>query len=296
VVSGVGNGLFNATGTKVASATTITSHTPEPSIVGTPVTVGVSVSGSGGPPTGQVTVAGDGALAGCTITLANGSGSCAITFAQTGNRDVTATYGGDTRFSGSSATEKHQVNPAPNAAPVAQNDTYDATEDLALTVPAPGVLANDNDPEGGPLTAVNASNPARGTVQLNGDGSFTYTPDQDLAGADQFTYSARDAAGSTTSATVTINVAPVNDPPTGATFVPPNCSAGVPCTFEAQVSDPDQGDVLTYDWDFGDATPHGSGSTVDHTYLAAGPVTVTLTVTDSAGASDSHSDTFTVNP
>ena len=213
VVSGVGNGLFNATGTKVSSATTITSHTPEPSIVGTPVSVGVSVTGPGGTPTGQVTVAGEGALASCTITLANGSGSCPITFAQTGNRDVTATYSGDTRFAGSSDTQKHQVSPAPNAAPVAGNDTYSATEDLALTVVAPGVLSNDNDPEGGPLTAVNASNPANGSVVLSENGSFTYTPDPDFSGADGFTYSARDAAGSTTSATVTINVAAVNDAP-----------------------------------------------------------------------------------
>ena len=139
--------------------------------------------------------------------------------------------------------------------------------------------------------------PARGAVQLNTDGSFTYTPDPDLAGPDQFTYSARDAAGSTTSATVTINVAAVNDPPTGATFVPPPCSAGVSCRFEGRADDPDQGDVLTYRWDFdGDGVPDAEGTTVDHTFPTAGVVTVTLTVTDAAGASDSHSDTFTVNP
>ena len=295
-VADVGRASFNATGDRLASTTRITSHT-EPSIVGTPVNVGVTVDGAGGPPSGQVTVSGDGAAASCTITLANGSGSCSITFTQPGNRDLTATYAGDARFSGSSVTVKHQVIPAPNAAPVAQNDTYTATEDQPLVVnAAQGVLNNDSDPEGGPLTAVTPSDPARGTVQLNSDGSFTYAPDENLAGPDQFTYSARDAAGSTTSATVTINVAPVNDPPTGATFVPPNCSVGLPCSFEAFVDDPDQGDVLTYDWDFGDGSPHGSGATVSHTYLVAVEVTVTLTVTDSAGASDSQSDTFTVNP
>ena len=301
VVSGVGNATFNATGIKVASATTITSHQAEPSLVGTAVNVGVTVDGAGGIPSGQVTVSGDGAVASCTITLANGSGSCSITFTQPGNRDLTATYAGDARFSGSSVTVKHQVSPAPNGAPVAANDTYTATEDQPLVVnAAQGVLSNDSDPEGGPLTAVNASDPARGSVQLNTDGSFTYTPDPDLAGPDQFTYSARDTQGSTTSATVTVNVGAVNDPPTGATFVPPPCSVGEECRFEAQVFDPDQGDVLTYDWDFGDGTPHGTGSSAPHTYqsVPSDPegYTVTLVVTDSAGETSTHSDKVPVNP
>jgi hypothetical protein len=105
------------------------------------------------------------------------------------------------------------VNAAPNAAPVAQNDTYSTDEDDPLTVAAPGVLANDNDPEGGPLTAVNASDPANGAVLLSENGSFIYTPDPNFFGTDGFTYSARDAAGNTTAATVTINVAAVNDAP-----------------------------------------------------------------------------------
>ncbi len=210
----------------------------------------------------------------CTGTLSNGSGSCVlpVTLPGTGSgnrRVITATYAGDARFSGDTDTENHRVDPTANLSPIAGDDSYQATEDVALVVnAADGVLKNDSDPEGGPLTAVNASNPARGSVTLNEDGSFTYTPDENLAGDDTFTYSARDAAGNTTTATVTIHVAPVNDPPQGATFVPPNCSAGVPCQFHAEVFDPDQGDVLTYHWDFGDTTtgdgcrpvPHLSGS------------------------------------
>jgi VCBS repeat-containing protein len=227
VVSGVGNGSFNATGTKLESNTRITSHQPEPAIVGAPVTVGVTVEGEGGPPSGQVTVAGDGAPASCTITLSNGSGSCQITFAQPGNRDVTATYAGDTRFSGSSNTAKHQVGPAPNAAPVTQTDTYGMDEDVVLVVSAAeGVLKNDSDPEGSALTAVNPSEPTNGQVSLNSDGSFTYTPDENFSGNDQFTYGARDGGGSTTTATVTIQVTPVNDQPTASDDAYPTPGAG----------------------------------------------------------------------
>lgn len=57
-------------------------------------------------------------------------------------------------------------------------------------------------------------------------------------------------------------------------------------------SDPDN-DPLTYEWDFGDSTPKGSGQTVEHTYTKAGRYTATLTVRDNQGASDTA--TVTIN-
>ena len=84
----------------------------------------------------------------------------------------------------------------PNDAPVAVDDAYATTEDTALTVAAPGVLGNDTDVDGDPLTAVLVAGPANGTVDLNPDGSFTYTPDPDFIGTDSFTYRASDGAGS----------------------------------------------------------------------------------------------------
>ena len=100
-----------------------------------------------------------------------------------------------------------------NPAPVANDDAYTTDEDTALTVPATGVLGNDIDADGDALTAAVATGPANGSVTVNGDGSFTYTPDVDFNGTDTFTYTVTDADGATDTATVTINVTPVNDAP-----------------------------------------------------------------------------------
>jgi hypothetical protein len=97
--------------------------------------------------------------------------------------------------------------------PVATNDTYTVNEDAPLIVAAAGVLLNDADPEGQPLTAELLAAPAHGTLVFAEDGAFTYSPVKDFTGTDTFTYMARDAATSSMPATVTIRVLPVNDPP-----------------------------------------------------------------------------------
>ncbi len=98
--------------------------------------------------------------------------------------------------------------------PTAVDDRYDALENTTLVVDAAaGVLANDVDPSGLGLQASLVADANSGTVQLAADGSFSYTPNVDFVGIDSFTYVA--TAGETQSnvATVTIEVAPANDPP-----------------------------------------------------------------------------------
>ena len=92
-------------------------------------------------------------------------------------------------------------------------DSYSTAEDTALTVAAPGVLANDTDVDGDSLTAVKVSDPAHGTLTLNSDGSFVYTPAADYSGADSFTYKASDGAADSNVATVSLTVTAVNDAP-----------------------------------------------------------------------------------
>ncbi|MCX6043672.1 MAG: tandem-95 repeat protein [Chloroflexi bacterium] len=79
-----------------------------------------------------------------------------------------------------------------NDAPTASADSYSIGEDQALSVSAPGVLSNDSDMETDPLTVVLVSGPSHGTLALNADGSFTYTPAATYVGVDSFTYKAND--------------------------------------------------------------------------------------------------------
>jgi VCBS repeat-containing protein len=100
-----------------------------------------------------------------------------------------------------------------NQAPAAAGDAYGTAEDTALTVAAPGVLANDSDLDGDSLSAVAGSGPSHGTLGLNSDGSFTYSPAADFNGSDSFTYRASDGAQESDLATVTITVTAANDSP-----------------------------------------------------------------------------------
>jgi VCBS repeat-containing protein/predicted outer membrane repeat protein len=98
-------------------------------------------------------------------------------------------------------------------APVANNDNYSTAEDTPLTSQVPGVLANDTDVDGDALSAVLVSGPAHGTLTLNSNGGFTYTPAANFNGADSFTYKANDGQLDSNVATVNITVSPVNDAP-----------------------------------------------------------------------------------
>ena len=141
----------------------------------------------------------DGAQADKLYTgLANGS----YTF----TAKLTLTDGGTT-----SATRHFTV--AVNRAPVAGNDAYTTNEDTPLTVTAPGVLGNDSDADGNPLTAVLVIGPSHGSLLLNANGSFTYSPSANYNGSDSFSYKASDGSLPSNLATVSITVNPVNDAP-----------------------------------------------------------------------------------
>ena len=88
-------------------------------------------------------------------------------------------------------------------------------------------------------------------------------------------------------------IQPVDQPPT-ASFTS-SCPHGK-CSFDASASADDHG-IVSYAWNFGDASPAVSGSTVkaSHTYLVAGTYIVTLTVTDGAGHATSRSATLVFN-
>jgi hypothetical protein len=96
-----------------------------------------------------------------------------------------------------------------NDPPVAANNSYSTAEERALNVTAPGILGNDTDVDGDILTAVLVAVPSHGTLTLNTNGSFTYTPAAAYNGADSFTYQARDPSGAlSNTATVSFTVTP----------------------------------------------------------------------------------------
>jgi VCBS repeat-containing protein len=102
----------------------------------------------------------------------------------------------------------------PNVAPVAADDAYATNEGQTLNVnAASGVLANDTDANGNPLTAALVTGVASGTLTLQANGSFGYVPAQGFAGTVTFTYQANDGTLSSNAATVTITVNAVDDPP-----------------------------------------------------------------------------------
>jgi len=203
-----------------------------------------------------------------------------------------------------------------NDAPVAQDDSYTTSEDTPLVVPAPGVLGNDYDVDGDPLTAVLVSGPAHGTLALNPDGSFTYTPSENFCGEDSFTYKAYDGALYSNVATVRITVTCVNDAPVAnddEATVPEDSSVTIPVLGNDY--DPD-GDPLSVSIVSGPvngrATVNPDGTitytpnpdfcgTDSFTYKACDPAgacdtaTVTIHVTCVNDAPVAQDDTYTTN-
>jgi len=102
-----------------------------------------------------------------------------------------------------------------NTPPVAADDFYEISHNTIptiLTVPPIGVLLNDDDPEGGTLTAILDAGPTNGTLnEFDSDGSFEYKPNASFVGLDTFTYHANDGLADSNIATVTIEVAPKVD-------------------------------------------------------------------------------------
>jgi hypothetical protein len=113
------------------------------------------------------------------------------------------------RFGESAPSDEVMVTPG-NRPPLARDDDVTTAEDTPVVI---DLLANDSDPDGDEIFLVSLSAPQNGAVQINEDGTVTYTPAQDFHGTDEFTYRISDSGGLEATARVTITVTPVNDPP-----------------------------------------------------------------------------------
>jgi uncharacterized delta-60 repeat protein len=111
---------------------------------------------------------------------------------------------------------------AANDNPIAEVNSYSLNEDTTLTkLAADGdnLLANDSDADGDSLTVNTTpiSNVSDGSLTLNTDGSFTYVPNSNFSGVDNFTYQVSDGNTGTAQANVTLIVSNVNDAPIAVT-------------------------------------------------------------------------------
>lgn len=190
---------------------------------------------------------------------------------------------------------------APNTNPVANSDVYTTSQNTPLN--GASVLNNDTDAEQpqGSWTASLVTDVSNGSLTLNADGTFTYTPDSGFSGADSFVYQVNDGAGGTAQATVTINVSATPNTPPVATDDGYTVTSGVALTGNVTTNDTDaDGDTLTVSQisgpNSGSLTLNADGS-FSYTSNAgfSGSDSFVYQVDDGKGGTDQATVTITVN-
>lgn len=170
-----------------------------------------------------------------------------------------------------------------NHAPLAADDAFSVAHDRTLYLSG-NVLANDTDAESDSLTVTEVTGPSNGSVTLNADGSFVYTPNSHFVGTDTFTYTASD--GVATSAPATVSIAVFNHAPLalGGSFSGVGYSG-----YSLHGTDPDY-DPLTLAFASSPSHGHVSGSPSFFYYFAdpgyVGTDSFTYTVNDGVDTSD----------
>ncbi len=237
------------------------------------------------------------------------TGSAAIA---AGNTNVTFTpapnFFGTTSFTytisdgnGGTDTATIVVTVSPvNDPPDAVNDTLSVAEDSGAN--ALPVLANDSIvPDAGETLAVVAvTQPANGTVAI-GPSGVTFTPAANFNGATSFSYTISDGNGGTDSATVSVTVTPVNDPPTVVDDTRSVAEDSPPTAFDVLANDsfaPDVGETLsivsTTQPASGTVVITGTSVTFEPSASFTGVTTFDYTISDGNGGTDTGRVTVSV--
>ena len=191
--------------------------------------------------------------------------------------------------------------PPVNTPPIAVDDLATTEEGVVVSG---NVLANDTDADGDALTAALDLGPANGTLSLNADGTFDYTPNAGFVGTDDFFYVLDDGNGGTDTASVSITVTaapPVNTPPVAADDTA-TTEEGVLVSGNVLSNDTDaDGDALSASLDVGPtngALSLNADGSFDYTPNAGftGTDSFTYTVDDGNGGTDTGTVTITVDP
>jgi VCBS repeat-containing protein len=242
----------NAGLTSSATAFTVTADSTAPSGQSVTITGGyyttlsVPLTLANGSDAGSGINAASGVVKRASATLSGGAcgtfGGFTTTVTPSGGADTTVAtgncyeyqylisdnVGNQSAASATSAVAKIDVN-----APSVVADSYSTNEDVQLNVVAPGVLSNDTDVEHGALTASLVTNVSHGSLGLNSDGSFSYTPAANYNGTDSFTYRASDGAWNSAAATVTITINAVNDAPVNTVPAGQSTAVNMAITFSS---------------------------------------------------------------
>ena len=231
-------------GAGTGNAPSITSIPPTSATEGSPYSYTVTASDAD---SDVISYSLDVAPAGMSINASSGLIAWTPNSVQVGSQAVTVRV---TDPGGLFATQSFTIAVAGlNSPPVAQNDVYRMIQRGTLNIAAPGMLANDSDPNAGDtLSAVNfgALTPSGGTLGRNADGSFSFTPPLTYTGTKSFSYQAHDSHGAmsnvaTVSITVSANRAPLAVDDTVAAPVRRSTPPYVPVVIKvlANDSDPD---------------------------------------------------------
>lgn len=188
---------------------------------------------------------------------------------------------------------------AAGGAPIAADDKFRVAEDGQFSIIGKyGVLANDFDETD--LTASLLTAPGNGSVTLNADGSYTYTPAPDFNGQDSFIYTVTDEDGETDTGTVNILVTPVNDAPVAVDYFGSGINWDQVATGQVQAIDID-GDVLTFTLDQlpsnGSVVMYSNGNfEYRPEQYFFGTDSFTYTVSDGNGGTDTATVTVQIAP
>src|SRR6266436_2901576 len=282
----------NSGATNSASTTATISNRPPVANAGGPYTgitgTGVQLSGSGSDP--------DGNIANYTWSFgdpnsgSNNNSSVATpmhTYAAAGTYTVTLTVtdnSGATNSASTTATISNRP-PVANAGGPYTGITGTGVQLSGSGSDPDGNIANYTWSFGDPNSGSNNND-------IDATPMHTYAP----AGAYTVTLTVTDNSGATNSASTTATIS--NRPPVANAGGPYTGITGTGVQLSGSGSDPD-GNIANYTWSFGDPNSGSNNNDIDatpmHTYAPAGAYTVTLTVTDNSGATNSASTTATIS-
>lgn len=216
-----------------------------------------------------------------------------VVFVPTTNYNGTASF--DYTISDGSLTDMTTVtvtvNPV-NDTPVATEVSESIDEDVATTI---DLLGSDID--GDTLTYIKVTNPLHGTLGTVSSNQVTYTPNTNFTGSDSFTYKVNDGAVDSSTATVSIIIGGVNDPPVLDPIGNKTVNELETLAFMVIASDPDSS--LTYSLagaPMGAVINSDTGAFSFTPAETQGPSQYTFTVSVTDGiATDSEEITVTVN-